>query len=405
MNVDLPSRSIYVAPEAVNAAPEYARRLATEAGIDAFVLRVGFDPASARHDDLERAADAVREIGARPWLLVGTWWGHGLEPGEDAMRPFADDLVAVHVPAHEAQWRMATPGGPADETVVRALTSLSRRIRPDGICLTHARYRHPASPSALFEVGEGAFRELMAERRLDVAAIRRALGRVERGLQDVGPSQLQDTARANRLPDFLDLMADTDVFSRWFRLRADLVTRSLLAFRRGIERENESIHFGTNAYGPIAALECGEDYAQLVEACDFVQPLLGYVGWHVVQPVHAWRAYLAERSPGVSMDAAHAIAAALFGLADTPLAAAPEATSSGVEIDGDQVTSLVARQLSMLEEENLLLGRLLPVLNGHGWPEPATRACARRVEASGYAGTVYQGTEALVGTAPSDGWA
>ncbi|HET8986485.1 MAG TPA: hypothetical protein VFN03_12075, partial [Trueperaceae bacterium] len=92
MNGSVPRRSVYVSPAAMCAAPSYARRLVEEAGVECFVLRTGFDPTSTS-SYLEQAVALVKALDARCWFLVGTWWGDGVDPADEAMTAVADDLL------------------------------------------------------------------------------------------------------------------------------------------------------------------------------------------------------------------------------------------------------------------------------------------------------------------------
>lgn len=405
MSSALPRRSVYVAADAVCDAPEYARRLVERAAVDCFVVRAGFNPL-ATDGRLEQAVDQVKSLGVQCWLLVGTWWGNGLDPGEEAMVPFAEDLLKGAAPAHEGQWRMASPGGRMDDVVEETLHRLCRRFDPDGICLTHARYRHPAAISGMFETGGGAFQALMRQNDLSVLEVRDALSTVQERLNDLDAASLIDHLAERGVTRFLDSVSGADVFSRWFGVRSELVNRSLRRFSRAVKDTGTGTRFGTNAFGPTAAFECGQDYVALSLVCDFVQPLLGYVNWHVLQPVSAWSDFLHDRVPGLTRGEAKAASAAIFGLAGRPM----ESFESPLRLDAGEgqpagIAPVVERQLTLLEAIDVPRNAFLPVLRGRDWPTDVTRALTGRIESYDYGGVVFQGTVALAGPSPAASWA
>ena len=73
-------------------------------------------------------------------------------------------------------------------------------------------------------------------------------------------------------------------FGSWFaqrgtRLQA-AVTRFLATARRA---GGDRLIAGSNAIAPHAAALSGQHYGDLARQADFVQPLLGYMNWHVFQ--------------------------------------------------------------------------------------------------------------------------
>jgi len=399
----LPKRCVYAAPEAVVNSLDYAHRLVDEAGMDCILLRTGFNPAD--HDvSLGRAVALVKSLGIECWLLVGAWWGHGFDVGEEAMVGIADDMVAGGYDSHESQWRMASPGGRADDIIEGSLRHLSRRYGPDGFCLTHARYRHAAAIAGLFEVGGDAFRALMRERGLSQQELRRALELANVTLKTMGPGDLTSRAGIGGLAPFLDSLAETEVFTRWFSLRAAIVTRSVVRFRDAVKAELPTARFGTNAVGPIGAFESGQEYAALTEYCDVVQPLLGYVYWHVLQSVSAWQRFLADRVRGISRDDALGVAAALFGLTDVSLDLDRRDEGNDMSTAPRLVDEVVRRQLQLLEAYRDRRRLFMPVLNASHWQRATVNAITDKIVDSGYAGVAYQGTGALADPVDGNGW-
>jgi hypothetical protein len=391
---------IYVAPSSVAAGPDYARRLHEEAGVDLFQLRAGFDP-SRESPGIGKAVEVVRRLGARLWFLVGTWWGHetGEVQGDDVMRPAI--LPDCDAPAHEAQWPVRSPGGPADDRIEAAIARLCAAYEPDGICLTHGRFHHPADLPGLFLWADGAFAEHMSR-----------FGITREGLQDGWDGALRRLAAmesaaivqmaSGGLAAFLDAAGECSIFDLWFDARCRLLEESMERFRAAASSGGRpEMFFGENAFGPNSARLCGQDYQRLAGSCAFLQPLLGYVLWHGLQPIVAWATWL-QRQSRLEEAVAIRVAASLMGLPGLSL---PDRLADlGRDDEGPValIRDIVGGQL----DQAFVPGSppLYPVFRGRGWPEGLALAMARRARDLGAEGVFFQGTEVLLVGAPDEGW-
>ena len=387
-------RGIYVSPRSVADAPHYARRLRDEAGVSVFQLRAGFDPKTPA-DGLAEAVETVRALDCHVQLLVGTWWGHGIEPGADRMRPVVS--TRPDFPAHEAQWTMRTPGGPADAEIEEALRGLCRTYQPDGVCLTHARFRHPADIRGLFETGSGPFSAAAADRGLAPAAVAAAWGRALEELTREAPTAL--ASQGATLPAFLDRLARTDLFTRWFTFRCEWVQRSVVRFAQAA-RGGRDVAFGVNAFGPYGATLVGQDYRSLARTCTFIQPLLGYVRWHVLQPIGAWARLLCDRVPTLGESEAIRLSGELLGAPTEALPDSLEALAQTGEGDPRTIAAVVGAELAAVAT----IAGISPVLRGQDWPATVFSALVSHAEESGIAAVFFQGTEHLAAGAPDEGW-
>lgn len=393
-------RGIYVSPTAVTAHPDYARRLRGESGIGVFLLRAGFDP-RAEAADLEPAADTARRLGAEVWVLLGTWWGHGTAAADDRMvAAFGPDL-ALSSPAHESQWAMSTPGGPVDGHISAAIDRLCGRLAPEAICLTHARYRHAADIAGLFETGPGPFAERMAAAGLHADGVAAAWRNALDALQRLTPAKLLEATRTCTVPQLLDALAGSTAFTSWFRLRAAVIEASLRSFRRVVPA---GILFGQNAYVPSSAVLVGQDYGAMGGLCDFVQPLLGYVEWHVRQPVAAWARLLLAKVRGLAEPQAVRAAASLLGLGGAALPGRVDSLIEPGEGRASDIESVVRGLLPVARRSQAGGLAVMPVLRGSGWPAGLATRMASEVEAAGFEGVFFQGTQELAGTPPGEGW-
>ena len=398
------TRGAYLEPSAVARDPAYAAELAA-AGVSIFLLRTGFNPERTAAE-LERAVAVADRLGVVVWLLAGTWWGHGITGGGATMaltgewRSLAGRGLLGDYPAHEQQWPMWAPGGRADAAIAANLQRLDARWRPHAICLTHARFRHPAAIGALFESAPGWPAPPPAA----------DWERVVAGLDGITPARFAELSVRHDLIGALDHLArrgagpgrDAAPFGSWFAQRGTRLQAAvspLLATARGAE--GGCLIAGSNAIGPHAAALSGQHYGDLARQTDFVQPLLGYLNWHVFQCGAAW-ARLVRRCSG-RLSEADVLAGVwrLFGLDPHHLPCSEaEMAGEGTAATVEQVVgALLDRVLSACPPQ-----RVMPVLRGCDWPAPVTHRLERRIRAAGCPAVFYQGTNLLAGPPPGPGW-
>ena len=393
------TRGVYLEPAAVARDPAYAAKLAA-AGVSIFLLRTGFNPERTA-PELERAVAVADRLGVVVWLLAGTWWGHGITGGGDTMslhgrwQELARRNLLGDFPAHEQQWPMWVPGGRADAAIGANLEQLVGRWHPHAICLTHARFRHPAAIGGLFESAPGWPAPPAAEWE-----------RVVAGLDGITPVRFAELSAGHDLIAALDYLVrrgdGATPFASWFaqrsaRLQAAVARLLATARRAGGDR----LIAGCNAIAPHAAALSGQRYGDLVRQVDFVQPLLGYMNWHVFQCGAAW-ARLVRRCSG-RLSEADALAGVwrLFGLDPRHL------PRSEGEMDGEGTAATIEQVVGALLDGVLSTcppQRVMPVLRGCDWPAQVTQRLERRVRAAGCPVVFYQGTRLLAGPPPGPGW-
>ena len=402
------TRGVYLEPAAVARDPDYAAAL-VDAGVTIFLLRTGFNPRRAA-PQLEDAVRVAQRVGAAVWLLAGTWWGHGVSAGADAMalpdawRRLDRQGLLGDYPAHEAQWPMWAPGGSADAAIAANLEQLAG-WNPAAICLTHARFRHPAAIGGLFETGPAWTDALQPVHWQRVVA----------GMRASTPGQLAEFAEragGRGLIGALDRFAQLGgraggggpaaPYADWFARRRTRVRRAesrFLAAARG--SGGPALLAGGNAIAPHAAVLSGQHYGELAAHADFVQPLLGYMEWHVFQCGAAWARLLRRCIRGLSEAAALESVWRLYGLHahSLPLREALLADEGDGATIERVVTALLRRAL-----EECPAQRLMPVLRGHDWPPEVTLRLEERVRAAGCPALFYQGTSVLAGPPPGPGW-
>jgi uncharacterized protein YoaH (UPF0181 family) len=138
---------------------------------------------------------------------------------------------------------------------------------------------------------------------------------------------------------------------------------------------------------------------------DFVQPLLGYVEWHERQPVAVWAKILLSRCDGLAEGTAIRIAAGALGLSQAPLSRQVEEVAAAGEGSAEAIEAIVEQLLMHSRDHQTQRLDVFPVLRGSGWPIDSTNRLRQRVWDHKFSGLVFQGTEALMGHAPGDGWA
>ena len=377
---------LYVTAEPIARAPAYSRTRGEEGGVGVSAIRPGCDRGKPA-PDLDEAVSAITRLGVRFEFLVGTWWGAGMSALGQTMEPAASLLNYDPQLAHEAQWKMVAPGGDHDEQVRSAIASLCDRYRPSGICLTHARYKHAADLNGLFTTADGPFDAAMAENGFTPSRLAAMLGKLGQRLQGISPA----TAAGTTLIGFLDAITDSDDFSRWFDFRCRQVTAAVGGIFSPSRQRHPETKFGTNAMGPLFSRLCGQDYRQLAIVCDFIQPLLGYMRWHVLQPIYAWAALLHERSSTLDPRAALILSARLFGFDSAELELDWKHRHQSTEGAESAVIAMVRRQLGAMPD--LSSARVCPVLRGQDLAPQTTESLVDLVRDHGFPTIFFQGAD------------
>lgn len=388
------SLGLYVSAETIVRTPDHTRALVEEKGVDVFVIRTGFDPTKPA-PYLDEAVSVVTRLGVRFEFLIGTWWGAGMSAPSLPMEPAASLLNYEPHMAHEAQWQMVAPGSEHDDHVRAAIVALSDCYRPSGICLTHARYKHAADLNDLFATAGGAFGAAMAEAGFTHAQLAAMLGQFGQRLRGISPA----TAAGTTLIGFLDAITDSDYFSRWFDFRCRQVVTAVDGIFAPGRQRHPGMRFGTNAMGPLFSRLCGQDYRQLATVCDFIQPLLGYMRWHVLQPIYAWAALLHERSGTLDPQAALVLSARLFGFDAAELELDWERKNQTGEGADSAVIAMVRRQLGAMND--LPPGMVCPVLRGQDLTPRTTEGLIGLVREHGFQTIFFQGADNLPSRNPA----
>jgi hypothetical protein len=397
------SKGIYVSPEAVMRDPDYTRLLIREHGIRTFVLRTGFQ-SGAVPETLKSAIQLLRKMEAHICLLVGAWWGEGVDPGEKGMKSLASPKWTGKWSAYESQWRMHCPGGQQNGAIEAALIRLIRENEPDSICLTHARFRHPADISGLFETGS-ELEALLQEDGMDISIMVDGLGKVERSIAASDPKELLElSSSCDGLGGFLDQLSQSAHFSTWFAIRCRLIEQSLRQIGAVVAHTSAySTAFGTNAVAPTLGKYCGQDYTEISRCCDFIQPLLGYVRWHILQSVCAWGYFLMDLCPSLNNRKAMTIACRLFRIngdvVQDGIRVCEREDEGGLEL----IMDILAGQVG--ECERLLAPRtsVWPVFRGNDWPLDVYPKLGQLNGTSRFNGMHFQGTSFMTGRDPK-GW-
>jgi len=287
MSGSTPVKGLYASAGAVTANPEYAEKLVKEAGVNLFVLRCGFDPLDP-DPELSRAIEITKGLGAQNWLLTGTWWGRSSRPQVEEMIKTVDEGVFPPSQSFETQFEMRGLSGEADRDIGESLAGFCREFSPDGICLTHARYRSPAYLAGMFDYSTGRFEEAMGEKGISPELLASNFATVVDGLKSMNNKDAMRLSQGRRLDAFLNELAGSDLFTWWFDLREAVLRESVSYLRTVVKNFDSNILFGSNAFDPFGAPFCGQYFDRMEGVYDFVEPLLSYMLWHTYEPLVAW---------------------------------------------------------------------------------------------------------------------
>ena len=383
---------VYVYPVAVVSAPDYAKRLVEEAGVDYFILRSGYGldfPAP-----VGQAVEIVRGLKAGLCIMMGSFWGN------------AKIKVLDHLPSksYESRYPMEMPGSGIDAEIVAKYEKACKQFHPDSVCLTHGRYRHPAYLDGLFDEGRDdadylARMEAAGIPRAEMLAARKSW---EQAMEKTDQETLLKFAERGMI-EFLCELSQSDAFRRFVAFRCETVRQSLHKMRKAVV--SHGVSFGTNAYSPTAAEVCGQDYnGAYSETCDFVQPLFPYMEYHHYEPIAAWGRYIAQHA---KLDEPTAIEAAkrVFNLGGTVCPDRFSELDACGEGEGRSIRSIVGRELEMCVPYLDKPYKTQPVFRGIQWDCAATDGLMAEAKGLGFDSFVFMGSEYLSkGPSPSTDW-
>jgi hypothetical protein len=383
---------IYVQPDAIADAPDYAKQLIGEAGVDHFIMRSSYGLDIP--DSLNKAVEIIRNTGAKVCFMAGTFWG-------EANIKEVENLASK---SHESQFPMDAPGSAIDDGIIAKLEKLCGRYKPDAICLTHARFRHPGYIDGMFNDGS---RDQAFLARMEAAGVPRsevvdARAALERALDASSKDRLLKAAEQG-LIGFVSELTQSRVLERFFSFRCDAVTDSYRKFRQAVKNSGD-IYFGSNAYSPIAAKVCGHDYDALAGICEFFQPLLPYMEWHRFEPLAAWGRYLAQHAH-LDEPSAIEIAKRLFYLGDAVLPDSCAEMDTCGEGSDQAVYSTVSKELQLCAQYLSKPYRLMPVLRGIDWSKSVTDSLMEEIRQYRFPSVIFMGCAYLTASPPpSDRW-
>ena len=383
---------VHAQPYSVAFAPDYAKRLVEKAGVDHFILRVGYGPDYPAA--VGKAIEVIRDLNADVFFMFGVWWGEAMKMVQD-----------IPNKSWESKFTIEVPGSSADTYLIAKMKELCGQFKPDAICITHGRYRHPAYIDGIFDEAGGSeeYRARMKAAgipREDVLAARadweKALHRMNKGTLLKGTEQ--------GLVPFLCELSQSDAAERLVAFRCQTVHDSLRAFRK-TAKAFDGVTFGTNAYSPIAARICGQTYdVAYAETCEFVQPLLTYMEWHRYEPIAAWARYL-QRFSGVDDASAIEASKQLFQLGGTICPDSIRELDTCGEGTDESILSLVGKDLELCAPYLSQPYPVSPVLRGGPqWKPAVIDRLMEKARGLGFRGFEFMGCDYLLPNEPSVDW-
>ncbi len=370
--------------------------LMDQLGIDHVILRTGFN-VQQLDPLLSKACDRLRRRRQGLCLLVGGWWGQGIEPGSASLMPCVTGLPSpTPASAHESQWSMYCPLGPWSQIITTCACDLIQKYQPEAICFTHARFHHPADIPGLFSIGSSTFQAMMRDHECSASRLQSALRLFEERLADLHVLDRNPPDINIDIPHWMDRVAQVDVFSRWFSLRCDVICQAVDAIFSQIRQaiRNPPI-LGVNAMNPIWSSLAGQDYRQLASICDFIQPLTGYIFWHFFQPMNAWVHWWSRCVQLERLNVKHLLATLLALEPSTLWRFWDQALINPNDGHQDLVLSLMGSCHQRMTEIGLPRQGLPVVLRGEDWSPMTIQASTRFWHQSGYPSVLYQGHQKL----------
>ena len=378
---------VHCQPDSVVASPEYARRLAEEAGVDCFILRTGYGLDFPQ--TMEKAVQIIRDLHISLSFLAGSWWGGTIQ--------YVENLPSK---SWESKYPMDLPGSAIDAEIVAKLRRLCTTFKPDSICMTHARYRHPGYIDGIFHEGNRdpeylARMEAAGIPHSEVLTARRSW---EKAMTVLDKAELLKASEKGLIECLCEL-SQSDALKRLTSFRCETVRQSMVTFRQVVTETGVS--FGSNAYTPIAAEICGHDYeAVFADLCDFTQPLLPFMEYHRYEPLAAWARYVLQHTKMEEVDAVE-IAKRLFRLGDAICPKDIQELDTCLEGDAQMIRSIVGTELRMCKPYLPKLDKIQPVFRGKNWDWATTDALMDEAKSLGIDSFAFMGCEYLLkGTSP-----
>lgn len=358
--MSLPAKNgIYLSPDTIVKNSGLVHALKNRANTDFFVIRAGFSPEN-ENPLLADAVNIVREEGGHVCILAGTWWGEK----ESSIPP-------TRYKSNEARYPMVMPGGDYDPMIHRYLERLCRTLKPDSICLTHARYRHPAFLEALIDDGaDVSYQKLLQKSGIDLELLKKQWNLFLKGISDKAQETFWSSGNANNLERVFKGITGSNLFSQYIDFRCRTIEDAAISFKNTVKNCSEEILFGSNIYSPVCSRLCGQDYHALSDIYDFLQPLLGYLEWHVLEPIAALAQCLHQGS-GISQEQAVLTAKSLFSFDELPDCTLIGHLVRRGEGTSDQIVYTVSRELSLLKQFPFKR-KCMPVLRGNDWDRTVT---------------------------------
>jgi hypothetical protein len=381
---------IYVYTDAVVSAPDYAKRLVEETGVDHFIFRAGYGMDIP--DSLGKAIEIVRNAKAQVCCMSGTWWGGTIKM-----------LEGLQSKSYESRFPIDMPGSEIDAEIIAKLEKFCKEYKPDAVCLSHARYRHPAYIDAIFDDGsqDSAYLAHMEAAGVPLREVSEARAAWEKTLGASNKTSLLKAADGG-LINFLSELSQSSAVKNFFSFRCETVTNSLRAIGKAAKRF-EGIAFGSNVYSPIAAEFCGQDYSVWTDIFDFMQPLFPYMEYHHFEPIAAWARYVQKYARLDDSDAIE-IAKRLFYMGDTVVPSGIAELDTCGEGNDQQIRSVVEKGLRLTAPYLSESCKLLPILRGVEWGKAVTDILAEQAK-SQFGSVIFMGCEYLLSGAPSaDRW-
>jgi hypothetical protein len=347
----------------------------------------------ADDSDLRVALEAGHRLGVEVWGHAGLWsYGAILYP-ELALR----DLRGRPLPAREEVWGDCfCPSKPhLHAWVTDCLREVAARYLTDGIELDHARYLPPASIPNLLACACPDCTRHAAAWGIDLPGLAEAIivggDRVRREPAATIQAALDN---APSLPAALDALLGDSAASRWFHLRARLLSEPLVKMAKATrEAAQRPFRFGIDVFPPSVALLGGHAYDDLA-SLDFFMGGFGLIGWGNVglDACREWTRALLHQWPALDERRVLRSLYRLLGYEGLPL---PETTQELERPTSMLLAQVQAREVMRLAQVRPPGPALYPPLNLTSLDDDGVRMVCTAIVENGLNGVMLGGLERL----------
>ena len=325
--------------------------------------------AGADDTDLLRVSEEAWRLGIKLWGHMGLWSYGGMIYPEFAVR----NIFGNEISAEEDRWGSCfCPSKPVlNRWLAACLQDCVKRYPLQGIELDHARFLPPASlPNLLVCACPDCIRQA-ALLGFDLGGLVQQIQSSIQRLRNARASQIiQVFEKADSLLEALDILMNEQAASRWFSLRALLLSMALSQIIDGIHQFSEGIlELGIDVFPPSVSMLGGHQYTNLA-GLDFFTGGFGIIGWERVgiSACQKWASFFLQTWPECDESIVLSQLFRVFGYSGIDL---PAHLDDCAKLSPVQLASLEAKEIAWIANSRptgmpVYVPASLPVLGFQG---------------------------------------